>query len=234
MNDLRASDVKVWGLCPLSQMWRKPKAKLQIPTPDIWWCPWDKGGAVIYVIGGTHPPIWLAIDINHHQISNGHAFPSPIKCGFVPRHKSFPKTSFSSVCVCVWALQLVLRGRREAICADEGSSRGWREEVPYKADSRQWSWKPQMGPAALVLSSWKRRSCHTTWEWDAKVSDARNTQKSYLSWVFLRCHCFQSWKVSNTFIRFQSHRRKKDTKVIQVLLRWQWLSFGVGALAKFE
>ena len=122
MNDLRASDVKMWGLCPLSQMWRKLKSKLQIPTPDIWWCPWDKGGAVIYVIGGTHPPIWLAIDINHHQISNGHAFPSAIKCAHSVWHKS--KTSFSvclflSVCACV------------SVCVSERS--GWFGE----ADERQ-------------------------------------------------------------------------------------------------
>ena len=55
---------------------KSPRWKIANSWPDIWWCPWDKGGAVIYVIGGTHPPIWLPIDINHHQISNGHAFPS--------------------------------------------------------------------------------------------------------------------------------------------------------------
>ena len=153
MNDLRASDVKVWGLCPLSQMWRKPKSKLQIPTPDIWWCPWDKGGAVIYVIGGTHPPIWLAIDINHHQISNGHAFPSAIKC----------------------AINLFQNLLLVCVCVSERSSWFWEADerqfvqtrAPREAEGRRW-WPPLLnGPGNLkwALSSWKQRSCHTTWEW---------------------------------------------------------------------
>ena len=132
----------IWGgrLSLLSHL-EETKIKIANSTVDIWWCPWDKGGAVIYVIGGTHPPIWLAIDINHHQISNGHAFPSAIKCA--PAPKIFSETSFSSVCV--WALQLVLRGRREAICADEGSSRGWREEAAGGCLSSMAGCKPQMG-----------------------------------------------------------------------------------------
>ena len=104
----------------VTSVWEK--TKIANSYVDIWWCPWDKGGAVIYVIGGTHPPIWLAIDINHHQISNGHAFPSAIKCAHSVWHKS--KTSFSvclflSVCACV------------CVCVSERS--GWFGE----ADERQ-------------------------------------------------------------------------------------------------
>ena len=108
------------------------KTKIANSYVDIWWCPWDKGGAVIYVIGGTHPPIWLAIDINHHQISNGHAFPSAIKCAHSVWHKS--KTSFSVCLSAPVGLERQTRGNLLLKRAKEAA-----------AASHQWPWKPQMG-----------------------------------------------------------------------------------------
>ena len=136
----------------VTSVWEK--TKIANSYVDIWWCPWDKGGAVIYVIGGTHPPIWLAIDINHHQISNGHAFPSAIKCAHSVWHKS--KTSFS---VCLSAPVGLERQTRGNLFLK------WAKEVA--AASHQW--KPQMGGEQLkakILS-------HDMGMMLARISDAR-------------------------------------------------------------
>ena len=87
----------------VTSVWEK--TKIANSYVDIWWCPWDKGGAVIYVIGGTHPPIWLPIDINHHQISNGHAFPSAMNINLF-------QNLLLNLCVCAGTLQLVFERQR--------------------------------------------------------------------------------------------------------------------------
>ena len=158
--------------CIHFHIWRKPKSKLQIPTPDIWWCPWDKGGAVMYVIGGTHPPIWLAIDINHHQISNGHAFPSVLKCAI----NLFQNILLSSVCV----------SERSSWFWEADERQFVRTRAPREAERRRW-WLPLVnGPGNLkwALSSWKQRSCHTTWEWCENQRRKKPT-KVLLGWQWL-------------------------------------------------
>ena len=143
----------IWGgrLSLLSHL-EETKIKIANSTVDIWWCPWDKGGAVIYVIGGTHPPIWLAIDINHHQISNGHAFPSAIKCSPAPKSPSHPCVSERSS----WFWEADERQFVQTRAPREAEGR--RQQV---AASRQW----RAANLKWALSSWKQRSCHTTWEW---------------------------------------------------------------------
>ena len=74
------------------------------------------------------------------------------------RHESFPKPP-SRLCLCV--------SERSSWFWEADERQFVQTRVPREAERRRW-WLPLVnGPGNLkwALSSWKQRSCHTTWEW---------------------------------------------------------------------